>query len=160
VAAELGADLEWHDIDVIIGELARLVAANGTPDTVVGILRGGMVPAVILAHVLGLRDVRGVEITHTVADGAGAAKMPQPRLRNPASLGDLSNLDVVVVDDIAGTGDTMAAAVRLVRAAGARQVCTVVCAVNTLNYRDTHRQVAGFVGREIEGWVRFPWEGL
>src|ERR1700678_3764743 len=125
VAAELGADLEWHDIDVIIGELARLVAANGTPDTVVGILRGGMVPAVILAHVLGLRDVRGVEIAHTVADGAGAAKMPQPRLRNPASLGDLSNLDVVVVDDIAGTGDTMAAAVRLVRAAGARQVCTV-----------------------------------
>ena len=137
-----------------------MVAAEGAPDTVVGILRGGMIPAVILAHTLRLRDVRGVEITHTADDGVGAAKTPQPLLRNAASLGDLSALDVVVVDDIAGTGDTIAAAARLVRASGAQRVRTLVCAVNTLNRRDAHRQIASLVGREIEGWVRFPWETL
>jgi hypoxanthine phosphoribosyltransferase len=42
---------------------------------------------------------------------------------------------VLVVDDVAGTGDTIAAAVRHVHAAGTRRVRTLVCAVNVLNQR-------------------------
>jgi hypoxanthine phosphoribosyltransferase len=156
--AELGADLGWPDVEAIIGQLATAAADDGLPQAVVGILRGGMIPAVILAHHLGLRDVRGVEVTHTAADGAGAAKTPRPVLRNADSLGDVAALDVVVVDDVAGTGDTLTAAAGLVRAAGARRVRTLVCAVNILNRCDAFGDAATYVGREVRGWVRFPWE--
>jgi len=102
----------------------------------------------------------GLELTHTAVDGSNAPKTAQPVLRNPASLGNLSALDVVVVDDIAGSGETIVAAVRLVRASGARRVRTFVCAVNTLNWRHTRDRPADIVGREIAGWVKFPWETL
>jgi uncharacterized protein len=154
----LGADFGWHDIDALVGELAEAVASGGAPDSVIGILRGGMVPAVILAHLLGLRDVRGIEITHTSADGPGAAKTPRPILRNPESLGDLTARDVMVVDDVAGTGDTITAAARLVQDRGARRVRTLVCVINTLNARTARPRLASHVGCEVEGWVRFPWE--
>lgn len=154
----LGADLGWPEVMSLVGDAATVIAADGCPDAIVGVLRGGMIPAVILAHALGLRDVRGVEVTRTQADGPNAAKLAQPQVRNPGSLGVLTALDVVVVDDVAGTGDTIAVAARSVRAAGARRVRTLACAVNVLNQRDRDPMLVTHVGCEIRGWVRFPWE--
>lgn len=158
MAAELGAELGWHEMEALTHNAAAGIVSRGRPDTIVGILRGGMIPAVMLAHLMGLRDVRGLEVTHTQADGPAAAKSALPRTRHVGSLGELTGLDVVVVDDVAGTGDTITAAAGHVRAAGARRVRTLVCAVNVLNQRLGCPVVATYVGCEIEGWVRFPWE--
>ncbi|MFI6770733.1 hypothetical protein [Streptomyces sp. NPDC050355] len=70
----------------------------------VGIMRGGVIPAVWLAHRLGIRDVRTVGITPTTSDSIDAAKTTLPGVRNAASLGDLTGLDVLLVDDTAGSG--------------------------------------------------------
>src|SRR5258708_14033773 len=90
-------------------KIGRAVSADGVPDVVVGILRGGMVPAVQLAHLLGIRTVRAVELTRTLADEVNAAKTARPVVANPGSLGDLSGQDVLIVDDIAGSGLTILA---------------------------------------------------
>lgn len=39
--------LPWHDLAATIKEIATKVRADGSPDVVVGILRGGMVPATV-----------------------------------------------------------------------------------------------------------------
>ncbi|WP_327153225.1 hypothetical protein OHU45_02020 [Streptomyces tubercidicus] len=67
-------------------------------------MRGGVIPAVWLAHRLGIRDVRTVVITRTTSDSIDAAKTTLPGVRNAASLGDLTGLDVLLVDDTAGSG--------------------------------------------------------
>jgi hypoxanthine phosphoribosyltransferase len=152
--------LPWLRIEEHIDRIASAIRQGGTPQTVVAVVRGGMVPAVLLAHRLGTRDVRAVEVTHTIDDSTNAAKTAHPRARNTASLGDLSGRDVLVVDDVVGTGDTLAAVVRLVDLAGAARVRSAVCVVNEANWtgeRPPHEAVT-CIGETVRGWVFFPWE--
>jgi hypoxanthine phosphoribosyltransferase len=156
------AILTWEQLTQITTRLARAARADTAPATVVGVLRGGMIPAVHIAHLLGVRDMRALDVTHTLADGINAAKAPSPVLRNLVSLGDLTGCDVLLVDDIAGTGETLAASHRLLRAAGAARVRTAACAVNEVNWhRASERDPGGaitYIGASYQGWVVFPWE--
>lgn len=159
--ATIALDLTWSDFDRHIADLAERIRADGVPHVVVGILRGGMVPAVLLAHRLGIRDVRGIEVTRTLTEGPNGAKTPRPQVTNPASLGALrSGADVVLVDDVAGSGDTFETAATMLAAAG--RVRRVVVVVNTINWNTANtaapEQVLNHVGTTCAGWVRFPWE--
>lgn len=152
--------LGWAELAATVHDLAGMAREDGLPEVVVGVLRGGMVPAVMVAHALGVRTVRAVEVVHTVSDGVDAAKTALPRVGNPASLGDLAGLDVLVVDDIVGSGDTAAYTVDLIRGAGPVRVRFAVCVVNAANWRrqDRPEQLLSYVGVTVEGWVVFPWE--
>ena len=152
--------LSWADMAAIVDELAVRVRADGIPDVLVGVLRGGVIPAVLLAHRLSLRAVRAVEVVHTTADGVDAAKTVHPRVGNEASLGHLAGLDVLVVDDIAGSGDTIANTVELVQVTGAARIRTAVCVVNVANWQRVQpaEQALTYIVNTVEGWVIFPWE--
>jgi hypoxanthine phosphoribosyltransferase len=152
--------LSWDDITATAEAMAAKVLADGVPDVVVAVLRGGVIPAVLLAHQLGVRAVRAVEIIHTTTDGVNADKTAQPQVTNPDSLGHLAGADVLIVDDIAGTGDTADRAADLVCAAGAARIRTAVCVVNTGNWRRPQppEQALTYVGATLKGWVSFPWE--
>lgn len=156
---QAAAILDWDQVAGITGLLAAAVRGDGIPGVVAGVLRGGMIPAVVLAHALGVREVRAVDVTCTTSDTVNAAKTSRPVVRNPGSLGDLSGLDVLLVDDIAGTGRTMRAARDLVTAAGARRVRTAACTFNELNWAGG--DPAGtftYTAARYRGWVTFPWE--
>ena len=152
--------LTWPQMQELVGQVADWAGRDGPPQTVVAVLRGGAVPAVWLSHRLGLRDVRAVEVVHTVDDSVHAAKIPEPAAVNPASLGDLSGRDVLVVDDVAGTGQTIAAAARLAVQAGAARLRTAVCVVNEDNWAGPlpAEDVVTYIGAAARGWVVFPWE--
>jgi uncharacterized protein len=156
------AILTWEQLTQLTIRLARAARADTAPATVVGVLRGGMIPAVHIAHLLGVRDVRALDVTHTLTDGINAAKAPSPVLRNLASLGDLTECDVLLVDDIAGTGETMAASHRLLQAAGTARIRTAACAVNEVNWHRASDHEPGdeitYIGASYHGWVVFPWE--
>ncbi|MFD8782545.1 phosphoribosyltransferase [Kitasatospora sp. NPDC059599] len=153
--------LTWDDIGSAVQVLAERVIADGLPQAVVGIMRGGMVPAVWLAHRLGLRDVRAVEVVRTTGDGVNAAKTPLPDVRNPASLGDLQGLDVLLVDDIAGSGVTLAHTADMLRDLGAARVRTAVLAVNRANWEQEAPpgDAVDHIAALYDTWIVFPWEG-
>jgi hypoxanthine phosphoribosyltransferase len=159
VAAEaIALDLGWPRLTELITALASDVAADGLPDLIVGVLRGGAVPAVLFAHRLGVRAIRAVEVTHTTADSPNAAKTSRPQVTNAASLGELAGLDVLIVDDVAGSGDTLVCARQLVYDARASRVRTTVCVLNEQNWTADDRHRPSYVGTYCRGWVRFPWE--
>jgi hypoxanthine phosphoribosyltransferase len=162
VAADLLAVhvFTWEDITASTAAMAAKVRADGAPDVVVAVLRGGVIPAVLLAHQLGVRTVRAVEIIHTTTDGVNADKTTHPQVINPASLGALVGMDVLIVDDIAGSGDTGECAADLVCAAGAARIRTAVCVVNTGNWHrpELPEEALTYVGVTVKGWVTFPWE--
>ncbi len=156
-------DLSWADLDHHIAVLAEQIRQDGVPHVIVGILRGGMVPAVALAHRLGARDLRGIEVTRTLTEGPNGAKTPLPQITNPASLGALgTEADVLLVDDVAGSGGTIDTAANLLSSAGAARVRRAVVVVNTINWNTSNtvapQQVQDYIGTTCAGWVRFPWE--
>lgn len=152
--------LSWGDVEALTEDIAQRIWTDGAPDAVVGILRGGMVPATLLAHRLGVRDMRAVEVTRTVSEEVDAAKVPEPRYRNPASLGALAGRDVLVVDDIAGSGATLDRTRRLAQALAPARIRTAVVAVNRNNWHTAPgpEEALDYIGEICEGWVIFPWE--
>lgn len=152
--------LTWSRVEVLTRQLAVRVHGDGMPETVVGIMRGGMIPAVMIAHQLGIRDVRTIEVTHTASDGINAAKTSAPAYKNPASLGDLAGRDVLLVDDIAGSGATLERTHRIIEALGARRLRTAVLTVNRANWRAASRPEAciNYIAEQTDTWVIFPWE--
>lgn len=154
--------MSWDGLTSLTGRIAAEVVADGVPEILIGILRGGMIPAVMLAHALGSRQVRAIEVTHTAADGVNAAKTRRPLLRNVASAGDVSGRDVLITDDIAGTGKTAAYTADLMHRLGAARVRTAVWVVNEANWptagQCTPDQALTYIGTRSEGWVIFPWE--
>jgi uncharacterized protein len=161
--AAIALDLSWTELNYHITVLAEQIRQDGVPHVIVGILRGGMIPAVALAHQLAVRDVRGIEVTRTLSDGPNEAKAPQPQITNPASLGAFgAGADVLLVDDVAGSGDTVDTAAELLSAVGAVRVRRAVVVVNTINWNVGNtvapQHVQNYIGTTCTGWVRFPWE--
>ena len=54
----IALDLTWPELDTHIADLAENIRQDGVPELVVGILRGGMVPAVLIAHRLGIHAIK------------------------------------------------------------------------------------------------------
>ena len=157
----IALDLSWDELNALVAHLADQIRIDGVPDIVVGVLRGGMVPAVMLAHQLGVRAVRGVEITHTLTDQPNGAKSSDPTLVNPTSVGEINGADVLLVDDVAGSGETAAAATNLLSPRAGR-VRSAVLVVNTINWNVANSSAPyaalDYLGTTCNGWVRFPWE--
>lgn len=162
MAADVGVlSLDWAAVTAITSRLAEKIRADAIPDVVVGVLRGGMIPAVCLAHALGLREVRALDVRHTASDRVNAAKTAGPVTQNPASLGRLTDLDVLLVDDIAGTGQTMRASRSLIAAQGARRVRTAAWVLNEANWlpgNSDQDATFTYIGAAHRTWVIFPWE--
>lgn len=159
----IALDLTWTDLDRHLAVLADRIRTDGVPHVIVGILRGGMIPAVALAHQLGVRNVRGIEVTRTLTDAPNGAKAQHPQIANPASVGALdAGADVLLVDDVIGSGDTVNTAANLLSSAGAVRVRRAVVVVNTVNWCTSNtvapQQVQDYIGTTCTGWVRFPWE--
>ena len=153
--------LTWDDVARTVDALAGRILADRMPEVLVGVLRGGLVPAVLLGHKVGVRSVRAVEVTHTIDDSVGADKFRAPRVVNAASIGDLTGMDVLLIDDIAGSGDTLECTIDLLQAAGATRVRTAVLTVNHANWRRSQSpaDVVTYIGDVVDRWVIFPWEG-
>lgn len=160
-ADQPAAVLSWDGVSEACALIGRQVAADGIPDVIVAVIRGGMVPAVLLSHALACRDVRGISLACTKGEGVNAAKAPRPMLANPDSTGQVKGRDVLIVDDVAGSGATAQTAAALLREAGASRVRLAVCAVNSLNWPaggPGPGEALDYVGGYYQGWVAFPWE--
>ena len=147
----------WEEI----AGLTRLLAdrlADARLGGVVGIARSGLVPAVMLSHMLGVRPFAVLDIARTHSDAIRADKS-QPATRGALGLARMRGRRVLLIDDIVGQGLTLEAARRQMVDAGADPV-TAALVVNRANLagRDP-RAIVDHWACDVHGWVIFPWEG-
>ena len=96
--------VNWEEVVEWSSILAEKVKkSNYNPDIIIAIARGGLVPARIVADVLGVLDILSIKIEHWVET---ASHSPQARVKYPYKL-NLEGKKVLVIDDITDTGDSV-----------------------------------------------------
>lgn len=133
--------------------LARAAAGGGPVDAVIAIARGGTQPAQAIAAALGA-PVRTVQARHNATDAMYSEATGRVWC-DAAEAGPVRGR-VLVVDDICGTGATLAAVA---------SALTQVAAPRTALVTATLCRNAGSPARpdltvwdDLEEWVIFPWE--
>jgi hypoxanthine phosphoribosyltransferase len=142
--------LTWAEFGNAGRELARQIADSGyRPAIVIAVARGGLLPAGHLAYALGVKlaDAINVEFYTDVHE-----TLPDPVLLAPMLDAEaLRGHRLLVVDDVADSGRTLALVLDLLRGMGAEARSAVL-------YRKSASVVApDFSWRRTDDWIVFPW---
>ncbi|ADV65360.1 phosphoribosyltransferase [Desulfurococcus mucosus] len=146
----------WDEVVDWSRNLARLVRESGfRPDLVVAVSRGGFVPARLVCDFLGVENLASIQSQHwTEAAKAGERAI----LKYPYRL-DASGLNVLVVDDIVDTGETLRLARDYVRDNwGPREVKTA--ALQWISPVAKYRPDYYYLEVKEWVWFQYPWTRL
>jgi uncharacterized protein len=142
--------MTWDDLGTGARDLAQVVRADGyRPDMILAIARGGLLVAGALAYALGVKNTYTMNVEfYTGVD----ERLPIPMILPPVpDLIDVSSARVLIADDVADTGATLA----LVKGFCAGKVAEVRCAVLYEKPRTEVR--CEYVWRRTDRWITFPW---
>lgn len=143
--------ITWDEVCRLAKRVAREIRRSGfRPDIVVAIARGGYVPARLLCDLLDLYQLDSVGIRHYQA---GAHRTPEAWLWSPLSAA-VQGLDVLLVDDVSDTGDSLRLALEHVLGLGPRSVKVAV-----LHHKEVSSVVPDFYGKRVLSWrwLIYPW---
>jgi uncharacterized protein len=142
--------MTWAQLGEGARELAQAVVDDGwTPDIVLAIARGGLLVAGALGYALDVKNTFTMNVEfYTGVD----ERLDMPMILPPVpELVDLDEARVLIADDVADTGRTLA----LVKDFCAGKVGEVRCAVL---YEKPHSEVrCEYVWRRTDRWIDFPW---
>ena len=94
-------NFDWDKIESLVDSISADIKSSGwTPDYIVGLVRGGLVPAVLLSHRLG---VKMNTLNVSLRDGEDAES--ECNLWMPEDVTNCTN--VLIVDDINDSGATL-----------------------------------------------------
>jgi hypoxanthine phosphoribosyltransferase len=142
--------MAWSDLGAGSRELAEAVTADGYhPDMILGIARGGLLVAGALGYALGVKNTFTMNVEfYTGID----QRLDMPMILPPVpDLVDFSETRVLIADDVADTGATLA----LVKDFLATRVAETRCAVLYEKPRSTVQ--CEYVWRRTDRWIDFPW---
>jgi hypoxanthine phosphoribosyltransferase len=142
--------MSWDDLGVGSRDLAEQVYRDGyEADILLGIARGGLLVAGGLSYALGVKNTFTMNVEfYTGID----ERLDLPMLLPPVpDLVDFQAQRVLVVDDVADTGATLA----LVKEFCEGKVAEVRCAVLYEKPRSTVR--CEYVWSRTDLWIDFPW---
>jgi len=142
--------MTWQDLGDGARELAETIHLDGyRPDIVLAIARGGLPVAGALAYALGVKNTFTMNVEfYTGID----ERLELPMLLPPVpDLVDFAETNVLIADDVADTGATLA----LVKEFCAGKVAEVRCAVMYEKPRSSVH--CEYVWRRTDAWIVFPW---
>ena len=138
---------------------ARLAADAWKPDFIIGIGRGGLVPAVFLSHATGL-PMLSVDYSSQVEEFADVALLKLARRTRPTEGGGGERL--LFLDDINDSGRTIVQLRTRLReggaAAGHVRFATLIDNISSAETVDYHARTID--RRETKDWFIFPWEAV
>ena len=152
----------WDDMDRLHRQIANEIKESRfEPEVIVGIQRCGLVPAVHLAYILGIRDVESIQVITTENDEALPDRDVEA-IVNFAPKIQISGQDILLVDAVVDTGTTVNLCIHeLTRFdVGEVRVATISDWPNSqyaLKFGSKRPEIHYF-GIKSTHWPDFPWE--
>jgi uncharacterized protein len=142
--------LSWSDVYNLTLQLSERIYSSGfKPDIIVGIARGGWIPARILSDVLYANTLQNIRIEYYTDVGV---RGKAPRITQPLS-GSLEGKKILLVDEVADTGDSLHHAIEHVTTQGVEEQRSAV-----LHLKPTSRVVPDYYMVKTSSWTVYPWE--
>lgn len=143
----------WADFGDASRQLSQQVVDSGfAPDVVLGIARGGLLPAGAMAYAMECKNLFTMNVEfYTGVDSRLDVPVMLPPILNAA---DLDDLKVLIVDDVADTGKTL----ELVHEFCADHVAEARTAV--LYHKPRSIIVPDYAWKQTDLWINFPWSTL
>jgi hypoxanthine phosphoribosyltransferase len=142
----------WDRIYEMLIDLALRIRRSGfIPDLIVGVSRGGWAPGRILSDLLENTHTVNIKIEFYLGIGKTSRK---PVVTQPLS-DDVAGKNVLVVDDVSDTGESLKVALSHMKEKGASGVRTV-----TVYYKPHSTYKPDFYADSTPDWIIFPWERL
>lgn len=141
--------LSWSDVVERAERLAQEVSRSYECGAIVGILRGGLVVAVLLSDILGIREVypMGLRSYRGVERGGEVVVYQQP------AHSGIAGRKVLLVDDVSDRGETLRAAQELLlKEPGPSEVKTA-----TLHVKPWTSTLPDYYLEETPSWILYPW---
>ncbi|HEY3316288.1 MAG TPA: phosphoribosyltransferase [Bacillota bacterium] len=139
--------LTWDDVMRMCRELAERVQVEYDPDIILGIAKAGVIPGAILASML-RKEFYPIRLSRRVKDRVVREK---PAVLVPVP-DEVEGKIVLIVDEIAATGETLRLAVGEARKRQAKKVKTATLYVHTESWRPH------WYALETENLIIQPWD--
>ena len=142
--------MSWELFDSLAKSVADKIKKSGfKPDFMVGLARGGWVLSRVLCDYIGVKDLVSLKVEHW---GVTATPDGKAQIKYPFDI-DLTGRNVLVVDDITDTGESMIVAEEYVQSKNPASIKTAA-----LRHIDGSKFTPDFYGDVITWrWVVFPW---
>ncbi len=127
----------------------KMTDDNFYPDIIVGIARGGWIPARLLADFYGNRRTANIKIEF-YNNTSRATDNPIITQRISEKVEDKI---VLIVDDVADSGKSLMAAIEHIKEMGAKEIRT-----STLYYKKHSIIKPEYYIKETKAWIVYPWE--
>ena len=140
-------DLSWEMFGELCRALALRVARDYGPELVIGIARAGVIPGAVVASIL-RAEFHSMKISRR--DGVEEVRA-RPAILSAAP-SQASGRRVLLVDEIATSGDTLRLGLAAVRDVGPDQLRTAACFVRPGGYKPD------YFALETDQTIIFPWD--
>ncbi len=139
--------MSWDEALAICRVIALEADRGLSPDMVVGIAKGGLIPATIIASML------RVDLIPCTVSRKLRGEIVSDRPRTIVSVDErVAGKRVLVVDEMVLTGETMRAVVTDCKKERAKVVKTAAIWAGTESWKPT------WYGMETAGYIMFPWD--
>ena len=140
----------WNQIYSLLLKLAEAVQKSGfEPDVIVGVSKGGWIPARIMSDLL--ENPKLANVTAEFYVGVAETKH-EPIITQPVSV-SVKGKKVLVVDDLADTGKSLKLVNLHLKKQGASEI-----KIATIYYKPWSIIVPHYYEKETRCWIVFPWE--
>jgi hypothetical protein len=134
---------------MLINQAEKIRSDGYKPDIIVGISRGGIVPARILSDLLEVSDIEIIQIEFY----SGIAKtICEPILKHPLQK-LISGKKTLLVDDVSDSGKSLQLALTHLQQQGAAEIKTA-----TLYTKPQSITKPDYTEKQTSRWIVFPWD--
>jgi uncharacterized protein len=147
--AEFEVPTWQHIYEMLLSQAEKISKSCFKPDVIIGIARGGWLPARVLTDLLEIPNLANVSAEYYV----GVAETRNEPVLTQGISAAMTGKKVLVADDVADTGRSLKLVKEHVLQQGAEEVKTA-----TLYYKPWSILKPDYYERETKLWIVFPWE--